>query len=107
MNEKYHRLCAEDRKVIHNINKGGFGQAEIGQSIGFGQSAVSKELSRNKDKSGHRSKQADDLAKERQELKRALPTSPRKPERKTPSPISSMMEPTKSPSPGDRSPASP
>jgi IS30 family transposase len=37
----------EDRKVIHDMNKGGFGQAEIGQSIGFGQSAVSKELSRN------------------------------------------------------------
>ena len=97
----------EDREVIHNINKGGFGQAEIGQSIGFGQSAVSKELSRNKGKRGYRSKQADDLAKERQELKRALPTSPRKPERKTPSLISPMTESTKSPSPGDHSPASP
>ena len=63
----------EDRKVIHNINKGGFGQAEIGQST------VSKKLSRNKGQRGYRSKQADDLAKERQELKRALPTSPRKP----------------------------
>ena len=86
---------------FYNMTKGGFGPAEIGQS------AVSKELSRNKGKRGYRSKQADDLAKERQKLKRALPTSPRKPERKTPSPISSMMEPTKSPSPGDRSPASP
>jgi IS30 family transposase len=47
MSEKYHRLYVEDHKVIHNMNKGGFGQAEIGQSIGFGQSAVSKELSRN------------------------------------------------------------
>jgi IS30 family transposase len=91
----------EDREVIHNINKGGFGQAEIGQST------VSKELSRNKGKRGYRSKQADDLAKERQELKRALPTSPRKPERKTPSLISPMTESTKSPSPGDHSPASP
>jgi IS30 family transposase len=69
MSEKYHRLCVEDRKVIHDMNKGGFGQAEIGQSIGFGQSAVSKELSRNKGKRGYRSKQADDLAKQRSDSK--------------------------------------
>ncbi|MGY8647300.1 MAG: helix-turn-helix domain-containing protein [Verrucomicrobiales bacterium] len=48
--KKYRRLCAEDRKVIYNINKAGFGQAEIGEFIGFGQPTVSKELSRNKGK---------------------------------------------------------
>ena len=50
MSKKYHRLCAEDRKVIYNMNKAGFGQAEIGEFIGFGQPTVSKELSRNKGK---------------------------------------------------------
>jgi len=70
MSKKYSRLCACDRKVIYKMNKAGFGQAEIGRSIGFGQSTVSKELSRNKGKRGYRNKQADDLAKERQKLKR-------------------------------------
>lgn len=69
MNEKYHRLCAEDRKVIYNMNKAGFGQVEIAQSIGFSQPTVSKELSRNKGQRGYRAKQADDLAKARQSLK--------------------------------------
>lgn len=32
------------------MNKAGFGQAEIGEFIGFGQPTVSKELSRNKGK---------------------------------------------------------
>lgn len=73
MSKKYHRLCAEDRKVIYNMNKAGFGQAEIGKSIDFGQSTVSKELSRNKGKRGYRSKQAQDLAMARQKLKKTRP----------------------------------
>jgi IS30 family transposase len=73
MSKKHHRLCAEDRKVIHNMNKAGFGQAEIGQSIGFGQPTVSKELSRNKGKRGYRFKQADALAKARQKQKKTRP----------------------------------
>jgi len=52
------------------MNKAGFCQAKIGQSIGFEQSTVSKELS---GKRGYRSKQADDLAKARQKLKRTRP----------------------------------
>ena len=71
MNEKYHRLCAEHRKVIYNMNKADFSQAEIGRAIGFSQSTVSKELARNKGRKGYRPKQADDLARTRQEQKRS------------------------------------
>ena len=35
MREKYRRLCAEDRKVINNMNQAGSTQAEIGRAIGF------------------------------------------------------------------------
>ena len=73
MSEKYHRLCAEKRKVIYNMNKADFSQAEIGRAIGFSQSTVSKELSRNKGQRGYRPKQADDLAKTRQKQKKTRP----------------------------------
>jgi IS30 family transposase len=69
MNEKYHRLCAEDRKVIYNMNQADFGQAEIAQAIGFSQPTISKELRRNKGKRGYRHKQAGELAKARQQQK--------------------------------------
>jgi len=46
MNEKYHRLRAEDRKVIRNLREGGSTQAAIAVAIGFSQGTVSKELSR-------------------------------------------------------------
>ena len=73
MSKKYHRLCAPDRKVIYNMNKAGFGQAEIGRSIGFSQSTVSKELSRNRGQRGYRHKQADGLARARAQEKKARP----------------------------------
>ncbi|MDB4434761.1 helix-turn-helix domain-containing protein [Akkermansiaceae bacterium] len=73
MSKKYRRLSAEDRKVIYNMNKAGFGQTEIGEAIGFGQSTVSKKLSRNRGQKGYRFEQANNLAKERQKLKRARP----------------------------------
>jgi IS30 family transposase len=69
MNEKYHRLCAEDRKVIYNMNQADFGQAEIAQAIGFSQPTISKELRRNKGKRGYQHKQAGELAKARQQQK--------------------------------------
>ena len=47
MNEKYHRLRAEDRKVIRNLREGGSTQSAIAVAIGFSQGTVSKELSRN------------------------------------------------------------
>ena len=62
MNEKYHRLRAEDRKVIRNLREGGSTQAAIAAAIGFSQGTVSKELSRNCGKSGYRPKEADRLS---------------------------------------------
>lgn len=73
MREKYRRLCAEDRKVINNMNQAGSTQAEIGQAIGFSQSTISKELSRNSGKRGYRSRQADQIAKKRQREKLTRP----------------------------------
>ena len=65
MNETYHRLCGQDRKVIENMNQAGNTQAEIAQAIGFSQSTISKELSRNRGKRGYRNKQADGFATKR------------------------------------------
>ncbi|MDP4847841.1 MAG: helix-turn-helix domain-containing protein [Akkermansiaceae bacterium] len=62
MSEKYHRLRAEDRKVIRNLREGGSTQAAIAAAIGFSQGTVSKELSRNCGKSGYRPKEADRLS---------------------------------------------
>lgn len=65
MNEKYHRLRAEDRKVLHNLRKGGSTQDAIAVALGCSQGTVSKELSRNCGKSGYRPGEASRLAKER------------------------------------------
>jgi IS30 family transposase len=73
MNEKYHRLFAQDRKVIYNMNKTSISQAEIGQAICFSQATVSKELSRNCGKRGYRPKQANDFAVSRATQKRSRP----------------------------------
>ena len=62
MNENYHRLRAEDRKVIHNLREGGFTQIAIAAAIGFSQSTVSKELSRNRSESGYRPGEATRMA---------------------------------------------
>lgn len=70
---KYHRLCAENRKVIANMNQAGKTQDEIAQAIGFSQSSISKELSRNHGGRGYCSSQADRLATERKSRKRARP----------------------------------
>lgn len=73
MSNKYHRLCAEDRKVIANMKQAGKKQIEIAQAIGFSQSVISKELSRNHGKRGYRPAQAERLAKERKSGKRTRP----------------------------------
>jgi len=70
MNEKYHRLRAEDRKVILNLREGGSTQAAIAVAIGFSQGTVSKELSRNCGDSGYRPKEADRLSRLRFRAKR-------------------------------------
>ena len=73
MSNKYHRLCAESRKVIANMKQAGKTQSEIAQAIGFSQSAISKELSGNHGERGYRPAQAERLAKERKSQKRTRP----------------------------------
>jgi IS30 family transposase len=73
VSNKYHRLCAEDRKVIANMKQAGKKQIEIAQAIGFSQSVISKELSRNHGERGYRPAQAERLAKERKSWKRTRP----------------------------------
>jgi IS30 family transposase len=73
VNNKYHRLCAENRKVVANMRQAGKTQAEIAQAIGFSQSAISKELSRNRGERGYRPAQADRLATVRKSGKRTRP----------------------------------
>jgi transposase, IS30 family len=70
MNEKYRRLCAADRKVIRNMKQSGSSQESIGQAVGFSQSTISKELSRNRGARGYRNVQAEGFAKERQRTKK-------------------------------------
>lgn len=73
MNVKYHRLRADDRKVIENLRQAGKSQAAIGQAIGFSQSTVSKELARNRGQRGYRNKQADGMAMQRLKEKKSRP----------------------------------
>jgi len=65
MSEKYTRLCKEHRATIANMHQAKFTQAEIAKAIGYSQSTVSKELSRNKGLRGYRPKQAEGKAKAR------------------------------------------
>jgi IS30 family transposase len=73
VSNKYRRLCAENRKVIANMNQAGKTQGEIAQAVGFSQSAISKELSRNHGERGYRPAQVERLANERKSRKRTRP----------------------------------
>lgn len=73
VSNKYHRLCAENRKVIANMKQAGKTQSEIAQAIGCSQSAISKELSRNHGERGYRPSQADRFAMGRKRRKRTRP----------------------------------
>ena len=55
------------------MKQAGKTQSEIAQAIGFSQSAISKELSRNHGERGYRPAQAERLAKERKSQKRTRP----------------------------------
>ena len=66
----YQRLRTEDRHIIYRMGKAGNTQAEIANSLGFSQSAISKELSRNRGQRGYRPKQAHMMASARQMQKR-------------------------------------
>ena len=67
----YRRLREEDRHIIYRMRKAGNNQSEIAYALGFSQSAISKELSRNRGKRGYRPKQANEKALERKQTKRA------------------------------------
>lgn len=73
MSNKHPRLCAENRKVIANMKQAGKTQNEIAQAVGFSQSSISKELSRNQGERGYRPSQAERLATERKRRKRTRP----------------------------------
>ena len=66
----YRRLRAEDRQIIYRMSKAGKTQSEISLALGVSQSAVSKELSRNRGLKGYRPKQADEKATQRQATKK-------------------------------------
>ena len=71
MKKTHRHLREEDRGVIYRMNKAGKSQTEIAHAIGFGQSAVSKELRRNLGNNGYRHKQAHSLATKRKQSKRS------------------------------------
>ena len=73
MSKNYRRLRAEDRGVIYRMNRELKSQQEIAKTIGFSQSAVSKELSRNRGQKGYRAKQAQEKASQRQGSKNTRP----------------------------------
>ena len=66
----YRRLREEDRHVIQRMRKAGKTQKEIAEALGFCQSSVCRELSRNRGGRGYRAKQAEDFAAERRKLKK-------------------------------------
>jgi IS30 family transposase len=66
----YRRLREEDRYIIHRMRKAGNKQYDISLALGVSQSAVSKELSRNRGKRGYRPQQAHNKSVERQAAKK-------------------------------------
>ncbi len=65
----YRRLRKEDRHIIYHIRLAGNSQSEIAHALGFSQSAICKELSRNCGNRGYQPKQANEKALERQRSK--------------------------------------
>ena len=72
--KKYRRINNEDRCQIYALNKQGSSQQNIAEILGISQSAVSRELRRNRGKRGYRFKQAEAKALARQ----AARSKPRK-----------------------------
>lgn len=65
MHAHYRHLGLEERSLIYALRKAGKTQSEIGDETGFSQSAVSRELARNKGERGYRPAQAHAKAAER------------------------------------------
>ena len=62
----YRRLREEDRHIIYRMRKAGNTQQQIAETLGYSQSTISKELSRNRGQRGYRPKQAHELSSLRQ-----------------------------------------
>ena len=62
----YRRLREEDRHIIYRMRKAGKTQQQIANILGYSQSTISKELSRNRGQRGYRPKQAHELSSLRQ-----------------------------------------
>ncbi len=62
----YRRLREEDRHIIYRMRKAGNTQQHIADMLGYTQSTISKELSRNRGQRGYRPKQAHKLSSLRQ-----------------------------------------
>jgi IS30 family transposase len=71
---KYRRIQYEDRCQIYALSKRGASQASIAEILGVSQSAVSREMQRNRGQRGYRFKQAEAKARARQ----AIRNKPRK-----------------------------
>ena len=64
--DTYHRLRKEDRHIIYRMRKAGNTQQQIADILGYSQSTISKELSRNCGQRGYRPKQAHEKSSLRQ-----------------------------------------
>ena len=62
----YRRLREEDRHIIYRMRKAGNTQQQIAAILGYSQSTISKELSRNRGQRGYRPKQAHEKSSLRQ-----------------------------------------
>jgi IS30 family transposase len=65
----YRRIRYEDRCQIYALSKRGASQESIAEVLGVSQSAVSREMSRNRGQRGYRFKQAEARAQARQVIR--------------------------------------
>jgi IS30 family transposase len=70
---KYRRIRYEDRCQIYALSKRGSSQESIAEVLGVSQSAVSREIHRNRGQRGYRFKQAEATAQARQAIRSKLP----------------------------------
>ena len=65
---KYRRIKYEDRCQIYALSKRGSSQESIAEVLGISQSAVNREMHRNRGQRGYRFKQAEATAQARQAI---------------------------------------
>ena len=74
---KYRRIKYEDRCQIYALSQRGSSQESIAEVLGVSQSAVSREMQRNRGQRGYRFKQAEAKSQARQAI-RSRPASSRR-----------------------------